>query len=97
MKEVKFHTESIKEIENAVIFYKEKEKGLHIRFLDALEDAVRRISQRPEMYRIIEGEIRKCRIPRFPFGLIYKTAKNQIVIVAVMHIRRKPGYWKKRT
>jgi hypothetical protein len=33
---------------------------------------------------------------RFPFGIVYGVMGNQIVVVAIMYTRRKPGYWKNR-
>jgi hypothetical protein len=28
--------------------------------------------------------------------LIYRVTESEIIIVAVMHLRRKPGYWRSR-
>jgi hypothetical protein len=33
---------------------------------------------------------------RFPFGLLYAIETERIVIVAVAHLKRRPGYWKDR-
>jgi plasmid stabilization system protein ParE len=83
-------------MENAVSFYEEKQPGLGIRFLQKVEDAIVRIRTTPLLYRKIDSEIRKCRILRFPYGLIYRQKNGYIEIIAVMHLKRKPGYWKKR-
>jgi hypothetical protein len=48
------------------------------------------------LYRQIEPDIRQCRVLRFPFGIIYRVRKDMIEIIAVMDLRRKPGYWTKR-
>jgi hypothetical protein len=31
-----------------------------------------------------------------PFSFVYRVEANRIVIVAVAHGRRRPGYWKSR-
>lgn len=33
---------------------------------------------------------------RFPFSLVYTNTETGIVVIAVAHGYRKPGYWKKR-
>ena len=31
-----------------------------------------------------------------PFGILYRIDPHEIVIIAVMHLRRRPGYWADR-
>lgn len=84
------------EADAAAAFYNEKQPGLAQRFLDELEETLHRIQRHPRAYRVVDGEIRKCRIPHFPFGVIYREGAECIEIIAVMHLRRSPGYWKPR-
>jgi toxin ParE1/3/4 len=92
-----FHPEAIAEAEAAAQFYAECQKGLDARFVAALDDAIDRICRNPEIYREVETGVRKCRLMRFPYGVIFREQKETIEIIAVMHLRRKPGYWKART
>ena len=39
---------------------------------------------------------RKFVLQRFPFNIFYRTRENEIVIVAVAHQKRRPGYWSSR-
>ncbi len=96
MKSYQFHPEALKEADDAALFYQKQQPGLETRFLDALEDAITRIRRNPLLYRKIDGEIRKCRLLRFPYGVIYRIKADQIEILAIMHLRRQPGYWKLR-
>ena len=96
MTKIRWHKEARLEAEVAANFYREKQRGLEVRFLDSLEDAVRRIQRHPMMYRKVEGDLRKCKLPHFPYGVIYRVRPESIEIIAVMHIRRAPGYWKQR-
>ena len=64
--QVRWHEKAKLEADAAATFYQEKQPGLEQRFLDILEDALRRIRRRPHMYPKIEGEIHKCKSPRFP-------------------------------
>jgi hypothetical protein len=38
----------------------------------------------------------KVYFKKFPFGIIYQIIEKQIVVIAVMHLHKKPDYWKKR-
>ena len=89
-----FHPEALAEADHAAAFYREQQPGLEIRFLEALNDAISRIRRNPLLYRRVEGEIRKCRIVRFPYGVIYRTAEDRVDVIAIMHLKRRPGYWK---
>jgi len=97
MKSYKFHPEALEEINDSISFYEDKQAGLGGRFLEALDDAIWRIRRNPLLYRKIDDEIRKCRLLRFPYGIIFRVKNGKIEIVAVMHLKRKPGYWENRT
>lgn len=40
---------------------------------------------------VAEGRRRKL-FTRFPYGIIYSVQKDQLRILAVMNLRRRPGY-----
>lgn len=94
---LRWHGEARAETEAAAAFYNEKHPNLAQRFLDNLEETLHRIQRHPQAYRQVAGEIRKCRVAHFPYGVIYRVRSDVIEIIAVMHLRRSPGYWKQRT
>ncbi len=94
---LRWHGEARAEADAAAAFYNDKQPGLAQRFLDDLEEALHRIQRHPQAYRQVEGEIRKCRVPHFPYGVIYRVRPDFIEIIAVMHLRQSPEYWKQRT
>ena len=65
-------------------------------FIDAVEDAVYRIREAPTRYPIIDEDVRRCMARRFPYGILYTIEQDYILILAVMHSSREPGYWKSR-
>lgn len=93
---LRWHGEARAEADAAAAFYHDKQPDLAQRFLDDLEDALHRVQRHPESYRQIDSDIRKCRVRHFPYGVIYRARSNFIEIIAVMHLRRAPGYWKRR-
>ena len=92
-----FHPEARTELLESIIYYDLQEPDLGQRLLDGLIEGLHRIAAYPKMYRKIASDWRQCRIPRFPFGLIYRVRRRRIEIIAVMHLNRDPGYWKGRT
>jgi plasmid stabilization system protein ParE len=59
--------------------------------------ALRSICERPNMYPSVGRGARRTLIRRFPFGIYYRTEKDGIVVVAVMHGIRSPRRWQRRT
>lgn len=92
-----WHEQAKAEADAAAAFYNDQQVGLARRFIDELEDTLRRIERLPNAFRRVENDIRKCRVRHFPYGVIYRAQKDSIELLAVMHLRRSPGYWKKRT
>jgi hypothetical protein len=40
-----------------------------------------------------ESEVRRALPFRFPYGIAYTQSAGEILIVAVAHLARRPGYW----
>ena len=80
----------------AALYYQSKAAGLGVDFLSEVERAVKSIAESPNTWPILEGELRRRLVRRFPFGILYKVESEEIVVIAVAHLRRKPGYWKER-
>lgn len=37
--------------------------------------------------------IRRARLPRFPYAVIFMDLGTEIRVLAVAHAKRRPGYW----
>jgi hypothetical protein len=90
------HPEADEELEAATFWYEERQSGLGDDFLIQFERTLRRILAEPERWRKIRGENRKLNFHRFPYAIIYSIDDNTIYIKAVMHLHRRPFYWKSR-
>ena len=88
--------EALVEARNAAAFYEDSQPGLGKAFLADVEAATEEILRHPLMWRRIKGRFRRYLIPRFPYGLIYAVQGDTIYVAAVMHLKRKPGYWVSR-
>ena len=94
--EVYFFEEAEEEMDVAFRWYENQVVGLGYAFLGFIDDAVAIIKMFPYGCERAQGELRKCLLRRFPYSLIYGVDKGNIVIVAVAHSKKKPGYWQKR-
>ena len=94
---VAFHEEALAEFREAALYYATREPILAIRFIEAIEDAIRRITEAPTSWRLIDEDVRRCLTHVFPYGVLYTIEPDHVLIVAVMHCGREPGYWRKRT
>jgi len=97
MKPVIFLPEAEREMLEAAEYYESQASGLGVDYLSEVERTAQAISESPMGWPIVEGEIRRRLVQRFPFGVLYRIDPEEVVIVAVAHLRRKPGYWRKRT
>ena len=65
-------------------------------FLANVEAATEGIVRHPLRWRKIKGKFRRYLVHGFPYGLIYAVQDDTIYVAAVMHLKRKPGYWVRR-
>lgn len=91
-----FHPDALEEYNQAGYYYARKEPGLDLRFIVAIEKAVDAILANPLRYRFIEEDVRRCLARVFPYAILYTIEEDYILIVAVAHCSREPGYWKHR-
>jgi plasmid stabilization system protein ParE len=85
------------EFTDAVECYNVQREGLGFEFSDEVKAAIFRIIEHPEAWSLVSKRTRRCRIKRFPYGIIYQVRDNNLLIIAVMHLHRKPQSWKRRT
>ena len=70
--------------------------GLGFEFAIEVQKAIERIIQYPNSWSKLSTRTRKCRCNRFPYNVIYSLKDETIIIIAIMHTKRKPNYWEKR-
>ena len=93
-----FHPEAKIEFLDAIDYYESCSKGLGLEFSYDIKATIQRIISYPHAWSEFSKNTRRCLAKRFPFGVIYQVLedKNEILVVAVMQLNRKPGYWKNR-
>ena len=79
----------------AADFYESQRAGLGTEFAVDFGLALGRVLEAPQRWPELETGIRRFRLDRFPYALIYRIIPVQIVeIVAVFDLRRQPGTWR---
>jgi hypothetical protein len=91
-----FHPEARLEYREAAAFYESRRPGLGAAFSLEVEATIRRILETPEKWRCLEQDVRTCRARTFPYAVLYTLQADSVLIIAVMHLRREPAYWRKR-
>jgi plasmid stabilization system protein ParE len=95
MKPYRFLTPALLEVEAASQFYESNRQGLGREFLDEVDATIQRILVNPEAWQVLENDIRRCRLKRFPYGIIYTPLENgTVLIISVMHLHRRPASWR---
>ena len=78
-------------------FYLDVSADLGQDFLDELQRIIDLLRRQPELGRLVSRGLRALPLHRFPFSVIYASEPDRIVIVAVAHQNRRPGYWRGRS
>jgi len=81
----------------AALFYEEAAAGLGRDFLDDVQQAIDKLRLYPELGVKVAVGLRRALLHRFPFTIIYAPQADAILVIAIGHARRRPGYWQSRT
>ncbi len=96
-----FHPEAQAEFDADVDWHDDREFGVGGRFADAVRGAIDAACESPESWAKWpawdrEPTVRSKGVEMFPYRVVYFARGAVIVIVAVAHSKRRPGYWKDR-
>ena len=101
MPSLRSHPEADAEAESAALWYENRHDGLGQDFLAELERALTLIAESPGTWPVWPGMaaslgIRRFLLSRFPYGIAYGFSGSEVVVYAVAHLARRPGYWRDR-
>jgi plasmid stabilization system protein ParE len=84
------------ELDEAINWYGAQAPGLGNALLIEVLSAADRIARFPEAWHPLGEGVRRCRLSRFPYALIYTIDNGDILVLAVAHLHRRPDYWRDR-
>lgn len=95
--QVRFIALAAEELRAAHQWYAARSEAAAERFIEAVRVAVRRIESEPESHPTEHKQTRRAAVKRFPYRLVFGVVSEaEILVLAVVHDRRRPGYWRDR-
>ena len=99
---VQFHPAADAELIEAAQWYEDRHRGFGVRFISAAGDASMAIGKTPLRFSTPPAvrtarDVRRKLLEGFPYSMIYEVREQEILILAVSHTSRRPGYWQART
>jgi plasmid stabilization system protein ParE len=82
---------------SAVRWYVEQRASLGVSFRVAVRSSFSRALEQPQRHRRVHGEVRAIRVQRFPYRVFFIAEPERLVVIAVLHVRRKPVVWQRRS
>lgn len=97
MKALRIHQAARREANLATIWFGERNITLARRFRDELLSCITRIRQAPQRYPAYLHGTRRILLNKFPYSIVFLDDPEEIVIIAIAHAKRRPGYWASRS
>lgn len=96
MPTVLFTTPARVELLRAIDWYNAQQPNLGHSFAREVERAVERMANAPLRFPIIQQDVRRVGLRRFPYGLFFQTHPGVIQVIACFHTSRAPDNWQQR-
>lgn len=96
MNNVRIEPEADDEIRAAAEWYEARRPGLGHAFVEAVDEAIGRIIELPDAAVPVPGvslPVRRVFTKRFPYSIVFMLVEDEIVVVAIAHMKREPRYW----
>jgi plasmid stabilization system protein ParE len=77
-------------------WYAERSTQAAVRFANAVNAALLNVSADPTRFASADGTHQECPVKKFPFRIVCRLVENRVLVVAIAHAKRRPGYWRKR-
>ena len=98
---IEFHDEAVEDARDAFDWFAERSQRTAEQFADLFEEAAVSIVHNPRSFGLVEeeglqGEFRRLIMKKFKFSIIFHVGSEILLVVAVAHPSRDPGYWMHR-
>ena len=88
--------EARRELYEARDYYDEQRPGYGELFVEAVEGEFALLLQFEKIGKQVGRGIRRHTLINWPYGIFYQVRGDELIIIAVAHHRRRPGYWRSR-
>lgn len=90
------HEEAQAEFLAALDHYASISADLGERFYTEIERLMKEVCAAPQRFRKYDPPACRILARDFPFAVVYIENEDHVSIIAVIPLRREPGYWKRR-
>jgi plasmid stabilization system protein ParE len=93
---VYFHPAARADYRQALAAYAGRGVLVAARFESAVEAALHRIGDTPELWGLVDDRHRVYTLRRYPYNIVYRLIGGDVEVVAIVHARRSASYWQGR-
>jgi toxin ParE1/3/4 len=94
---INFHRLAAREYRSARDWYRKSSETVVSKFRDAVDRAIARIEKDADALPLLTQGYRYVRVARFPYIVVFRRREDDsVMVVAVAHTSRRPGYWRRR-
>ena len=86
----------VEELAEAMAHHEAERAGLGDRLFDAVEATFADLVTAPDLGAPweLDGTVRRQLVRRFPYVVFYRASEDVVIVLAVAHGKRRPGYWR---
>ena len=91
-----FHPQAQKELWEAIDWYISVNQKVARNFEVQINQQLKRIQDTPQHFPLVFKMIRRAKVNKFPYSILFETLDENTYILAVFHESRNPSIWKSR-
>jgi plasmid stabilization system protein ParE len=95
-KRIRIQSQAQQEINEAFDWYFKRSPEAADEFLTEIGASLTQIASHPQLYPAHSKKTRRRVLANFPYSVIFQEKDDVILVVAVAHAKRRPGYWRGR-
>ena len=85
-----------RDLEAAAAWYEDRHEALGSEFIDEFLLCVDRIEGNPESFPLVDADVRRALLHRFPYAIYYSVEPTHIQVLGVLHCSQHPDSWRSR-
>lgn len=93
---LKWLPDARREVQDAVDWYNDQNAALGDALATELARVVSLIERFPDAWHPLTKRVRRQRLNRFPYSVVYARSAGELVVLAFAHQHRRPFYWRRR-
>jgi toxin ParE1/3/4 len=94
---VDYHPLTVSDLNSAAAYYNRQHPGLGDDFRSEIYVTIDRILSNPLQFPVVEHDVRRGFVRRFPYSVLFRVVNDDIVrVLVIRHHRRRPTFGRSR-